>query len=64
MMKIANEEIDVSVGFIKMTAEALRLGLMLDNGRHYLMSTTPENITIEDCLEAFGFTKEGFEKED
>ena len=44
---------------VKMTVEAMKLSLRLDNGRSYLMGVKPENLTVEDCLEAFGFTRNG-----
>lgn len=28
-------------------------------GRHYLMGVQPEDLTVEDALEAFGFTRDG-----
>jgi len=31
----------------------------LNNGRHYLMEVEPRNLTVEDCLEAFGFSRNG-----
>ena len=39
--------------FMKMTIEALKMGLRLDTGRDYLMRTKPENLNVEDALEAF-----------
>lgn len=35
----------------------------LENGRHYLMGVPEEEITVEDALEAFGYTRNGFDKE-
>ena len=29
------------------------------NGRHYLMGVRPEDLTVEDALEAFGFNRNG-----
>lgn len=34
----------------------------LAQGRRYLMTVRPEALTVEDCLEAFGYTRDGFEK--
>ena len=31
----------------------------LENGRHYLMSVQPKDLTVEDALEAFGFGRNG-----
>ncbi len=31
----------------------------LNAGRHYLMSVDPDNLTVEDALEAFGFDRNG-----
>lgn len=31
----------------------------LQNGRHYLMSVQPINLTVESALEAFGFGRDG-----
>lgn len=31
----------------------------LSEGRHYLMSVEPKNLTVEDALEAFGFGRNG-----
>jgi hypothetical protein len=31
----------------------------LDEGRHYLMGVEPGKLTVEDCLEAFGFSRNG-----
>lgn len=31
----------------------------LNNGRHYLMGVEPKNLTVKDCLEAFGFSRNG-----
>ncbi len=31
----------------------------LDNGRHYLMGVDPKKLTVEDCLENFGFSRDG-----
>ena len=42
-----------------MTVEALKMGLRLDNGRSYLMDIEKEKFSIEDCLEAFGFKRNG-----
>ncbi len=42
-----------------MTVEALKLGLRLDNGRHYLMGVQPGGLNVEDALEAFGFRRDG-----
>lgn len=42
-----------------MTVEAMKMGLRLDAGRHYLMGTRLEHLTIEDTLEAFGFKRDG-----
>jgi len=33
-------------------------------GRDYLMKVNPENLTVEDCFEAFGWTRDGFNKMD
>jgi hypothetical protein len=44
---------------IAMMAEAMKFALRLDNGRDYLMRTRPENITVEDALEALGYRRDG-----
>lgn len=31
----------------------------LQEGRHYLMGVNPKDLTVEDCLEAFGWTRDG-----
>ena len=31
----------------------------LDNGRDYLMGVNPKDLNAEDCLEAFGFKRNG-----
>jgi predicted RNase H-like nuclease (RuvC/YqgF family) len=33
----------------------------LDSGRNYLMGVYPRDFSVEDCLEAFGYTRNGFE---
>ena len=35
------------------------LNMQLYDGRHYLMSVEPDEITVEDSLEAFGFGRNG-----
>lgn len=47
---------------VALVAEVMSLSLRLDNGRHYLMSTDREDLTVENCLEAFGYTKNGLDK--
>ncbi len=33
----------------------------LEDGHNYLMTVRPDDITIEDCLEAFGYSRNGLE---
>src|SRR5690606_21883237 len=35
----------------------------LDKGRDYLMTVKPSELTVEDCLEAFGYNRNGLEGE-
>lgn len=49
--------------FLTQPVQQTNLFERLDAGRHYLMGTRPEDITVEDALEAFGYTRNGFEKE-
>lgn len=37
------------------------LNEQLQNGRNYLMSVNPKDLTVEDALEAFGFGRNGLE---
>lgn len=34
----------------------------LQNGRDYLMQVNPSELTVEDCLVAFGWNENGFEE--
>jgi len=36
-----------------------KYGKRLDAGRDFLMTQDPKYLTAEDCLEAFGFTRDG-----
>lgn len=50
------------LGKIVASAENLNAGILssrLNNGRDYLMSVNSSEITVEDCLEAFGWNKNG-----
>lgn len=58
LLKPLQEKTDAEK-FFMMSVEALKMGQRLDNGRHYLMGTTSEKFTVEDCLEAFGFRRDG-----
>lgn len=32
----------------------------LKSGRDYLMQVKPDDLTVEDCLEAFGWSRDGY----
>jgi hypothetical protein len=59
MEVVTSDEKTDAEKLMAMTVEAMRLGLKLDNGRHYLMSTPDGNITAADALKAFGFSANG-----
>jgi hypothetical protein len=60
-------------GFGRMYTETMVLQLVeilesefkerLDSGRDYLMQVQQSKITVEDTLEAFGWTRNGFNRE-
>ncbi len=39
--------------------DAKELNKRLENGRHYLMGVARTEFSIEDCLEAFGYSRNG-----
>jgi hypothetical protein len=45
----------------KLQAENLRLREALENGRHYLMGVSAQDITVDDALESFGFGRNGLD---
>jgi hypothetical protein len=61
----SNEEIEANAKLIA-EAPAIKelfqdLADRLNNCRSYLMEVDPKKLTVEDCLEAFGFGKNGLE---
>lgn len=56
--------IDVETGYClweeSETAPNSDYAKRLQSGRDYLMQVEPNKITVENCLEAFGWTKNGF----
>ena len=53
---MANELVKI---YDNLISEASALHERLQNGRDYLMQVEPDNITVEDSLESFGFGRNG-----
>lgn len=54
--EIAKELIEI---YDKLIVDFAKMYRKLDEGRDYLMQVEPEDITVEDSLEAFGFGRNG-----
>jgi len=58
--KVSNSELKPLLGKASSQPGAVaEMNNQLENGRHYLMSVQPKDLTVEDALEAFGFGRNG-----
>ena len=51
--------INLSVAINRKNSELIKFAERLDSGRSFLMQVQPDELSVEDALEAFGFSRNG-----
>ncbi len=57
-----DEERAMRKEIFRLRGEVKKCNSRLNNGRSYLMGVEPSDITVEDALEAFGWTRDGMDE--
>ena len=57
-LELENQELQLRLEEARKTIKQLTNDL--HNGRDYLMTVQPQDLTVEDCLIAFGWNSDGF----
>ena len=62
--KVRDEIIALEKQIEEQESKEIQYGKRLGAGRDFLVTQDPKYLTIEDCLEAFGFTRDGLNELD